>query len=251
MTTELITLPAAVVAPHAAPRMSERYEFIDTRQIISRMASEGFHVASAKCAQPKKRDPLYAKHIVDFRHEDAREVNGAVPRIIFTNSHDGSSSAAAMGGVYRFVCSNGLVIGNTVGKERARHQGDPAADLIVRMQQLARNTQETFDKIDRWTRISLNQHKAQRFAHYAAQLRWGDAHRFGPQELLKIRRSEDDAGDLWTVFNRVQENTIRGGLEGLSRTGRRATSRPLADITRDTQYNAALWALAEEVATSW
>ena len=251
MATSLIVLPRAAVAAQAAPGMSERYEFIDSRQIVTRMADEGYYVANATNAAPKKRDAMYAKHMLDFRHEDAREVNGAVPRIIFINSHDGSSSASAMGGVFRFVCSNGLVIGNTVGKERARHMGDPAADLIHRMQLLARNTQKTFDKIDRWTRISLDNAKANRFATFAAQLRWGDAGKFAPEELLQVRRSEDDAGDLWTVFNRVQENTVRGGLEGLSRSGRRATSRPLADITRDAQYNAALWSLAEEVAETW
>jgi hypothetical protein len=56
---------------------------------------------------------------------------------------------------------------------------------------------------------------------------------------------------LWSTFNRVQENTIRGGVEGLSRSGRSATSRPLSDITRSVDYNQQLWSLADEVAETW
>ena len=66
-----------------------------------------------------------------------------------------------------------------------------------------------------------------------------------------VRRHEDDRGDLWTTFNRLQENTVRGGIEGLSRSGRAATSRPLSDISRSVDYNAQLWQLAEEVAEQW
>jgi len=66
-----------------------------------------------------------------------------------------------------------------------------------------------------------------------------------------VRREEDDRGDLWTTFNRLQENTVRGGLVGLSRSGRQATSRPLTDIQRDLAYNAQLWQLADELAEAW
>ena len=245
------TLPASALATVAAPTVSERYQFINSGEIIDRFAQEGWKVAQATVAAPRKRDPLFAKHMIDFRHPDFQEVNGAVPRIILVNSHDGSSSARVLAGVFRFVCSNGLVVGNTAGREVVRHTGDAAADLIHRMQQLARNTSDLYNKIDRWSRIDLTKNQRLEFAKFAAQLRWGDAQRFSPAELLDVRRAEDDRGDLWTTFNRVQENTVRGGIEGLSRSGRAATSRPLSDISRSVDYNAQLWQLAEEVAETW
>lgn len=245
------TLPASALALTAAPTVSERYQFISSNEIVQRFAQEGWHVENATVAAPRKRDPLFAKHMIDFRHPDFEPVHGAVPRIILVNSHDGSSSARVLAGVFRFVCANGLVVGNTVGKEVVRHTGDAAADLIYRMQQLARNTSDLYAKIDRWSKIDLS--KAQRFemARFAAQLRWGDAQRFTPEDLLQVRRADDDRGDLWTTFNRLQENTVRGGIEGLSRSGRAATSRPLSDISRSVDYNAQLWQLAEEVAETW
>jgi hypothetical protein len=245
------TLPAPALVNGAAPTVSARYQFISSGEIVDRFAQEGWQVATSSVANPRKRSSLYAKHMIDFRHPDHEEINGAVPRIILINSHDGSSSARVMAGVFRFVCANGLVVGNTVGHEVVRHTGDAAADLIHRMQGLAKNTSKLYTQIDRWSKVDLSKSQRIEFARFAAQLRWGDAQRFSPAELLEPRRAEDDKGDLWSVFNRVQENTVRGGIEGLSRSGRAATSRPLSDITRSVDYNAQLWQLAEEVAATW
>ena len=43
------------------------------------------------------------------------------PEIIINNSYDGTSEVSAMGGAFRLVCSNGLVIGYSIGKEGSRH----------------------------------------------------------------------------------------------------------------------------------
>lgn len=245
------SLPTSALATTAAPTVSERYQFISSNEIIERFAEDGWVVADANVAAPRKRDPLFAKHMIDFRHPDYKEINGAVPRIILVNSHDGSSSARVLAGVFRFVCSNGLVVGTTTGKEVVRHTGDAAADLIHRMQQLARNTSKLYTQIDTWSKKDLTKAQRHEMARFAAQLRWGDAQRFSAEDLLAVRRADDDRGDLWTTFNRLQENTVRGGIEGLSRSGRSATSRPLSDISRSVEYNAQLWQLAEEVAETW
>lgn len=243
--------PLAINATSPSPTLSSRYEFVDTRAVIDRIAQEGWQVASATTASPRRRNGLFAKHLIDLRHPDLAPINGAVPRLLFTNSHDGSSSARVLAGVFRFVCANGLVVGTTTGNVSVRHSGDAAADLIHRMQQLAKNTHQLYQSIDSWSRKELTRAQRHEFARFAAQLRWGDAGRFEPEDLLQVRRAEDDRGDLWTTFNRVQESTVRGGIQGLSRSGRAATSRPLSDITRTLDYNSQLWALADEVAHTW
>jgi len=43
------------------------------------------------------------------------------PEIIINNSYDGSTEVSAMGGAFRLLCSNGLVIGYSIGKEGSRH----------------------------------------------------------------------------------------------------------------------------------
>jgi hypothetical protein len=243
-----LRLPRAALATQQSPSLSNKYQFISTQEIIARFAEEGWVPAHAEVASPRKKEAEFARHMIDFRNADCPEVNGAVPRIIAVNSHDGTSSARIMGGVFRFVCSNGLVVGNMSGKEVVRHSGDAAADLIHRMRQLAKNTTQLYTSIDRWSKIDLSKSQRHEFARFAAQLRWGDAQRFEVEDLLAVRRPEDDRGDLWTTFNRLQENTVRGGMSGLSRSGRAATARPLSDISRSVDYNAQLWALAEEFA---
>lgn len=241
--------PLAALATHAAPSTSAKYQFVSSADIIQRFSAEGWELADASSAAPKKRDLAFAKHMLDFRNAELSPINGAVPRIIVINSHDGTSAVRAMGGVFRFVCSNGLVVGDVAERMSVRHSGDAAADLIQRMRSLAKNTSSLYGKMDAWSKVDLSKAQRHEFARFAAQLRWGDAARFEPEDLLMVRREEDDRGDLWTTFNRLQENTVRGGITGLSRSGRSATSRPLSDIQRSTDYNANLWLLAEEYAS--
>ena len=241
----------AALAVRPADSVSARYQFIDSQRVIRMVAEEGWELAHATSSAPRTRDPRFARHMLDFRRPGAEPVQGAVPRIIFTNSHDGSSRARVIAGVFRFVCSNGLVIGTKTGAAAVLHSGDAAADLIHRVRQLAKNTSALYSSIDSWSKKQLTREQRIEFARFAAQLRWGDAQRFAAEDLLMVRRAEDDRGDLWATFNRVQENTVVGGVEGLSRSGRRATSRPLSDITRSIEYNQQLWSLAEEVAETW
>jgi hypothetical protein len=57
------------------------------------------------------------------------------------------------------------------------------------------------------------------------------------------RRFDDRRPDLWSVFNRTQENLTKGGLHG-SANGRRQT-RPVQGIDSDIRLNRALWLLAD------
>ena len=69
---------------------------------------------------------------------------------------------------------------------------------------------------------------------------------------LTARRAADTGADLWSTFNRVQENTIRGGLQAWGRDGnnrpRRITSREVTGIDQDVKLNRALWMLGERMA---
>jgi hypothetical protein len=239
-------LPAAVLSTQAAPTLSDRYSFVNTREVVARMERAGFYVAAATSARPRSRDPMFSKHMIDFRIKGAERNQGTEPRIIFLNSHDGTTAARVMMGMFRFVCANGLVIGSAFDRSTQRHAGDAAAEIVRRMQDSARKATDMYATIDRWSKIECSQKDIDLYARMATQLRWGNANLFDAQEVVSARRPEDDRGDLWALFNRVQENTMRGGLLGTSMSGRRSTSRPLTDISRDVDYNANLWQLTEE-----
>jgi Domain of unknown function (DUF932) len=153
-----------------------------------------------------------------------------------------------MMGVYRFICSNGLVVGSTYAKEVVRHSGEQARQLIERVRALSRNTGPLFAQIDSWTKRELSAPEANEFARLASVLRFGDAQRFDPVQLLETHRAEDEDNTLWRVFNRVQENALQRSLPGHSADGRRISSRPVKGIDKITDFNVQLWRLAEEFA---
>jgi len=250
----LIAYPAGVLPPAAlavapAHSVSDRYEFISTKQVIEMMASEGFEVAET--AVRRKRAPgapQLGAHVVDFRHPQAPSLFGTVPRILFMNSHDGSRRAQVRIGAFRLVCSNGMVSGLTLAQANVRHAGDAARELVERMRALSKTTLPMFQQIERWSRKDLSRAQQVEFARLAAQLRWPKAPggAMPPEALLEVRRAGDDAGDLWTVFNRVQEATTRLSLPARAATGRPTVTKPLLEIGPSMKYNADLWQLAEE-----
>ncbi|MBN9056444.1 MAG: DUF932 domain-containing protein, partial [Rhizobiales bacterium] len=73
-----------------------------------------------------------------------------------------------------------------------------------------------------------------------------------PEQLLVPRRHDDRANDLWTTWNVVQENAIKGGLRGVGRDDlgrpRRVKSRAVNGIDQDIKLNKALWLLGERMA---
>ncbi len=73
-----------------------------------------------------------------------------------------------------------------------------------------------------WSKIILNHDEKDAFAQTGHIVRFadnnGETHTpTRPEQLLVPRRSDDRDNDLWTVFNTVQENVIKGGLRGVSR----------------------------------
>jgi len=44
--------------------------------------------------------------------------------------NDGSSGFQLLGGVYRFVCQNGMVAGETIGEVRVPHRGNIVQNVI-------------------------------------------------------------------------------------------------------------------------
>lgn len=246
MNTSLLSVPAAVRNAVPAPHLTDKYVHISTERMIEALVGEGFEVASIKANGG--RNAQFARHVVDLRLPGAETFMGVAPRILFGNSHDGSTRAWLAAGAFRFACSNGLVVGFALANDRIRHTGDLARDLIGRAQSLAKNTAPMFEQIDRWSRIDLSAARRSEFARMAAVLRWNDPQRVEPEDLLRVRRPEDDRGDLWTTFNRVQESATRGGIPGISSAGRRVTTRALGEVNAETRFNAQLWQLATEFA---
>ncbi|VUZ23911.1 Uncharacterised protein [uncultured Comamonas sp.] len=234
-------------APHES--RSQRYAYIPTAAVLAELRKEGFQpfmVTQTRVRDEGKRE--HTKHMLRLRH--ASQINGAeANEIVLLNSHDGTSSYQMLAGMFRFVCSNGLVCGDTVADVRVPHKGDVSGHVIEGAYEVLRGFDRVKDSRDAMRAITLDEGEAEVFARSALALKYDPTdNKSAPiteSQILMPRRFDDRRPDLWSVFNRTQENLTKGGLHGRSASGHRQQTRPVQGIDSDVRLNRALWMLAD------
>ncbi|WP_018441933.1 DUF932 domain-containing protein [Trinickia symbiotica] len=246
---EIAAVAPSILAHSAHESRSNRYSYIPTVDVLDALRKEGFQPFMV--CQTRVRDDArraYTKHMLRLRHADqigGREAN----EIILLNSHDGTSSYQMVAGMFRFVCQNGMVCGDTVSDIRVPHKGDVIGQVIDGAFKVLDNFEEATQQREGMATTALDEGEQTAFARAALALRYdeGKPAPITEQQLLAPRRVEDRASDLWTTFNRVQENMIGGGLHGRSANGRATTTRAVTGIDQNIRLNRALWVLADEL----
>ena len=234
-------------APHES--RSQRYAYIPTATVLTELRKEGFQpfmVTQTRTRHEDRRD--YTKHMIRLRHASQINARGEANEIILLNSHDGTSSYQMLAGMFRFVCSNGLVCGDTVADVRVPHKGDVAGQVIEGAYQVLHGFDRALESRESMQAITLDEGEAEVFARAALSLKYDDPDKPAPiteSQILMPRRFDDRRPDLWSVFNRTQENLTKGGLSGRSANGRRQQTRPVQGIDSDIRLNRALWLLAD------
>lgn len=237
--------------------MSGRYAYIPTSQVIAGMAQAGFQPFFASQSRTKILDKKeHTKHMIRFRQAGMDlTVGGNFPEIVLVNSHDGTSAYKLMAGIFRLVCGNGMIVADSMIESlNVRHTGNVIEEVTSGSVELIERMPAAIDAIARWKEIQLAQAEQQIFAESAHVLRFADAEGhvntpIQPTQLLRTRRYDDNGADLWSVFNRVQENVIKGGLSAYRPgTFSRTTTRTVKGIDQDVRLNRALWMLGESMA---
>jgi Domain of unknown function (DUF932) len=250
---QIADLAPSVFATARHPAMSGRYAFISTAQVLDALRAEGFMPVSAKQAGARESARAgYARHILTFRLADSPLIAGEdIPEIVLMNAHDGSTAYKLMVGVFRVICSNGLIVADrTLAAMRVAHVGTRTiAEVVTATHKLVAELPAVLGQVETWRSTMLSESEQLAYARAALTLRYpGRIAPITAQQLLAARRPEDRGADLWTVFNRVQEHLIVGGLSGQLATGRRTTTRPIAAVSTSVALNRALWTLAARTA---
>ena len=253
---EIARYAPSVLASDAHESRGDRYAFIPTIHVLDRLRREGFQpfeVRQTNCRDDGKR--AFTKHMVRLRHPDAPATAGEAPEVILINSHDGTSSYQLLSGFFRFVCSNGLIAGDVCEDIRVRHSGNVVDDVLEGCIKVVDNLTHAQDRIDLYRGVTLSDPERYLLAESAAELRWGRDDKgdlampiHSVQHLLTPHRSADARNDLWSTFNVVQENLVKGGLPGRSANGRRTRTREVGGVTQNVALNRALWTLADGMA---
>jgi hypothetical protein len=245
----------SIFAAAAHDSRSDRYTYVPTVTILERLQTEGFQVFEV--GQSRTRDLSrreFTKHMVKMRRGDGpREVGQEMPEIVLINSHDGTSAYQMLAGMFRLVCLNGLVVpAGIVEDVRVPHTGDIAGRVIEGAFTVLETFERVRDNADRMKALTLSDAEANAFARAAIVAKYGEPEvgAMAPiteRQALAQRRAHDSGADLWSTFNRVQENLVRGGLSTRSANGRRMRTREVQGISQNVQLNRALWTLADEM----
>lgn len=242
-------------APHES--RSARYAYIPTSAVLERLLAEGFICTKVQQAHTRiegKQD--FTKHLLQLTRADARPcaVGDSAASIALLNSHDGSSRYKLLAGLIRYACLNGLLVSEgTVGEVSVPHTGDIVGRVLEGSFEVIAGAERAGEVAASWRGIALAAPERLAFANAARLLRWDGVETVAPvsaERLLSPRRAADQGSDLWSTFNVLQENLVRGGQSGGTRdaAGRRRSVREVKGIDGNVSLNRALWALTESMA---
>ena len=229
----------AIFTKNPSPKVSNRYSFADSEYYLQKFIDADWFIHSAR--QVSKSE--YAPHQVILRNKDIATVGDLLPQLIFTNSHNGIKKMTMDTGIYRLVCSNGLVVPTSITQSLSiKHidLGDSTTDTIVNS--FYEKIPIIMNNIDRMRNKILTDDEIDNFTYNALQIRFINAVGININDVVKPSRIEDYSDDLWTVFNVVQEKLIRGGIQLPSKRH----SRPINNFVNDNDINTKLWQLAEQ-----
>ncbi|ADJ29867.1 DUF932 domain-containing protein [Nitrosococcus watsonii] len=244
---------SSVFATTAHGRVSGRYQFISTLAMIEALEREGWspvHAEESRVRIPDRKG--FSKHLLRFRRFDDElpMVGDSFPEIVLVNSHDGSCAYQLHAGLFRLVCSNGMIVADSnMGQVKRRHTGDVVREVIEGTYEIVEKLPRIAARVEDFKTLELSLQEQEIFAESALRVRWreGEAPCM-PQALLRPRRHEDQGNDLWATYQRAQENMLKGGIRGRSAVGRQITTRAVKSVDGNVKLNKALWFLTEQMA---
>ena len=253
-------VPAAF-ATHPHPDRTDRYSFISTIKLLDTFEKLGWTPYSAK----QGGSGIYNRHIIRLNNPDLGFVSikgdSVKPHILLDNSHDGYTPASMHLGLFRLVCTNGLVIAipGMATELKFRHINIDRAELMEILSEAAEQYRTVGLHIGQMQDRMLNEDEMEEFAMKALSLR--EPTRFldkekkinfdtitesmDPREMLVPVRPQDNSKDLWTAFNLIQERSVKGLYERTSPKGKKSSPIEITNAARNLTFNRNLWSIAE------
>tara|TARA_R110001606_G_scaffold86521_5_gene195778 strand:+ start:430 stop:1245 length:816 start_codon:yes stop_codon:yes gene_type:complete len=253
----IASLAPAVFATKPSSDVSEKYTHIPTERVIDDMELLGWKPIEAKEVKARKKSTMgFQKHLLVFRNDDV-VINGedgdtVFPQILMTNSHDGKNSFTFAAGLYRLICSNGLVIADTKFEDiKMRHMGYTFEDLQALIKDMVEKLPLTVESMNRMKATEMEELAILDFAKEALNTRFTKKEmnriQIDLKELTKPVRNEDKGSDLWSVFNVVQEKIVTGDF-GYTIGTKHRKAREIKNFKQDMKINKELFKVALEYA---
>ena len=238
--------------------LSKHYSFVPTMNVVNDLRALGYEVVDAKQVSARKKSTKgYQKHMLTLEHPKYKvEGSKEYPQILLTNSHDGGNAFTLSAGIFRLVCSNGLVIKTEdYGSARLVHKGYSFEAILKLVKEFEVTVAEVLDKITAMKKVQLTKDQQIEFAKQAALLRFKSKSYnedniekvVNIDDLLNVERKEDAGNGLYEVFNRVQESLINGKYTYLGTKDKPRKARPIKNFKQNIEVNKKLSELAFEL----
>lgn len=262
----LLAKAPSVFAEAQHKSRSARYSMIPTISVVDALRDAGWKPVSAREQTVRNATRKgFQKHEIRFalstslKGDDLR-VGDSLIEVVMTNSHDGSSAYQMQAGIYRPVCSNGMIVCESMfSKVSVRHVDLDPQEIIDVTAEVVESAPTIGAQVDKFRGTQLEEPIREAFAKEALVLRCGlespdEIAEKAPIEasaLLTPKRREDTGNDLWSTLNVIQENVIRGGQKDWRKrkaNGKRfAKTRAVKGIDQDQKLNKALFRIAEVI----
>jgi hypothetical protein len=241
----LKTQVPAIFTTSPSPKMSDRYTFVPTMDILGNFEQEGWKVYSAKQTGRSQ----YATHEIRLRNGELPAVGDSLIEAVIRNSHNGLTTFSVSSGLHRLVCSNGLTVPTSLAEQfNIRHQNFDLGEVRRLTDSFASRLPIIQESLVKMENRELTMDEKVGFVKGAAAIRWREGNMpstMSIEEILNPMRDGDVGDSLWKVFNVVQEKMVRGGVSYRSGRGRLTSMRELKNISVVNNVNTKLWELAE------
>ena len=251
---QIVTIAPAAGSTAPIDGVSDRYSFVPTLTAVNLLRDAGWFPVHAEQSTVRKIDREgYQRHLIRFA-KNGLLFEGERVDLVLYNSHDCGCAFKLIASVWRQICGNGLMVASEFANFSHRHVGFNPEKFMHSAGEIADAAGTIADQVGALKVIEMAPDERGIYARAAHNLVFTEPEKAPvlPEQLLSERRYDDKGNDLWTTFNVVQENIMRGGLKGMKRDNggrlRRATTRPVKAIDRNIQLNKALWYLTEKMA---
>jgi hypothetical protein len=245
-------------APAPKPGVSKKYSFLPTSRIIEDMDRLGWKVSTAKANRYRSTiNQEFGNHVIKFFNPEVfiRDQDGNIEsyiNIVVMNNHTGMGSFKFELGIFRLVCSNGLIIKDKdMGGFNIRHSGYSFEELQITLNQAVESLPDLVGRINQFNQIIMSKEAQREFAQKAFALRSYQDRMMTEEELAEFlapRRKEDQGDSLWTVLNRVQESVLQGGYHITNKKNKLRRAKSIKNIQKDIQLNQQIWELGMQYA---
>ena len=112
-------------------RMSEKYQIIQTKDVLEGFLAEGFQIQKAGGAHINSAKDPFGRHSVTLIHPKLKfKGSGDYFTVNIDNSYNGQCAFRIVLGIHRLVCENGLRAMVADTSATMRHIGDDVQDLV-------------------------------------------------------------------------------------------------------------------------